>query len=83
MRDVHLPYAGLRGAREALKRGLPEVAAEALRSDESLIADECLSLLRDGLQQDAATRLDRWLRPKWHSEAQCASAYRKTMEARS
>lgn len=63
-------------ATEILKRGFGYVRADT-------VARETTSLLRDGLLIDAATRIERFLDPKFPSVATCAEAYANAMEARS
>ncbi|TXN26857.1 hypothetical protein [Methylobacterium sp. WL19] len=77
----------LRDALQAIQNGDAAKAIEHLNRNfgyvsVDTVAWEASSLLRDGLLVDAATRIERYLDPKFPSVAACDEAYAKAMEAR-
>lgn len=63
----------------ALLDGDRAAALDACAGSDQQIMVEVHSLLVDGFDVDALTRLERWLDPKWPSTAACAAAYREAM----
>ena len=83
MYEARIADQRLRSAQDALRQGQYGTATAALENDASAIAGECVSLIRDGLHDEAATRLERWLSPKFSSVGACREAYAKAMGGRS
>lgn len=86
--DVDQDEDALSEARDALAIGDRDAAIIALRSDLSddladRLAGEARSLIEAGLVQEAAARIDLYLRPKFGSIGDCRTRYAKAMGARS